>query len=256
MWFFSARKARPSTSVHPRRRSCRPGLALLEDRCCPSSTSYTVTDLGLAGKVGGLNDAIQVVGEAGPGNSAVAANHAFVYQDGTFTDLGTLGGPTSYAAAIKSAASPQMVGWADTANKDSSGNYIHHAVLWQQNTSGAWTITDLGTLGGNNSSATSINASGQVVGGSDISSGATDPFISQNGVMTDLFTLIAPNSGMTAVKGINDNGQIVGDFAARVVELVRLRAGGIRWGKRRRPWLNSPPSSDKSSTETAESAMR
>jgi probable HAF family extracellular repeat protein len=217
MRFFSSRQARPRTTARPRR-CCRPGLEALEERCCPSSTTYTVTDLGIAPDSHtvpttpvSLNNALQVVGEAGPGNATVAADHAFFYQNGVFTDLGTLGGPTSGAMAINNAASPQVVGWADTAATDSSGNYLHHACLWQQNGTGGWSITDLGTLGGNNSSANGINKFGQVGGSSDTASGTTDPFVWGNGVMTDLTTLIPTNPGIANAKAINDNGQIVAD---------------------------------------------
>jgi probable HAF family extracellular repeat protein len=223
MWFFSSRKARLKTSARPHRRSCPLRVTMLEERCCPSSTSYTVTDLGLspvsysatgylAGHENtrlGINNALQVVGQAGAGNASVAPNHAFVWQNGTFTDLGTLGGPASRATAINNAASPEIVGWADTSLLDSSGNYIYHACLWQQNGTGGWSLTDLGTLpGSTDSAAYAINNSGQVVGNPNSTSG--HPFVWQNGVMTDLNTLVPANSALGSAYGINDNGQITG----------------------------------------------
>src|SRR5262249_33063258 len=120
MWFFASCKASPQTAILSRRVSLSPRLEVLEGRCCPTSTSYTVTDLGLSpvsdrlhGHVDfrlGINNAIQVVGQAATGNPSVAANHAFLWQSGVFSDLGTLGGPTSRATAINNAASPQIVG--------------------------------------------------------------------------------------------------------------------------------------------------
>jgi probable HAF family extracellular repeat protein len=217
--------SRPAPRRRPAfRRSCRPRLELLEDRCCPSTTSYTVTDLGLSpvsyGASGilnlhdttrlGINNALQVVGEAGTGNPTVAANHAFVYQNGVFTDLGTLGGAASRALAINNAASPEIVGWADTTAVDSSGNPIGHACLWQQNGTGGWSITDLGTLGGNNSAAYAINKSGQVVGTSETASSHA-PFLWQNGTITNLNSVVTTYAGsLQSAYGINDQGQITG----------------------------------------------
>src|SRR5262245_20731382 len=68
------------------------------------------------------------------------------------TDLGTLGGPSSYPTGINNAG--QVVGWSDT---NTSG--VTHAFLYQNGT-----ITDLGTLGGAYSAAAGINNAGQVIG--------------------------------------------------------------------------------------------
>jgi probable HAF family extracellular repeat protein len=73
-----------------------------------------------------------------------------------------------------------------------------------------YSITDLGTLGGNDSIATGINSSGQVVGDSYTSSGAEHAFLYSNGQMTDLGTLPSPYSGESFAGKINDAGQIVG----------------------------------------------
>jgi probable HAF family extracellular repeat protein len=74
-------------------------------------------------------------------------------------------------------------------------------------------MTDLGTLGGFCSSAYSINNQGQIVGLACITGDTDDhAFIYQNGVMTDLNTLIPANSGwdLQVAQSINDIGQIVG----------------------------------------------
>ena len=66
---------------------------------------------------------------------------------------------------------------------------------------------DLGTLGGNTSTAHDINASGQIVGYSETSSGVIHAFYWQNGTMTDMGTLGGANS---YAFGISDGGHIVG----------------------------------------------
>ncbi len=72
-------------------------------------------------------------------------------------------------------------------------------------------MQDLGTSGGN-STARGINDSGQVVGYSDTSAGDRRAFLWEDGVMTDLGTLVPTGSGwtLTEAHGINDLGQIVG----------------------------------------------
>jgi probable HAF family extracellular repeat protein len=73
----------------------------------------------------------------------------------------------------------------------------------------AYTITDLGTLGGASSRAYGLNDAGQVVGNSDVPGIANGrAFLYSNGVMTDLGSLV-DGRGSTAYD-INNNGQIVG----------------------------------------------
>jgi len=118
-----------------------------------------------------------------------------------------------YATAINS--QNKIVG--ATGTSSTAGQYSH-AYLYDYNTG---ILTDLETLnGGLTSSAADINESNQVVGTSWLVTQLTslyDPtqyhaFLWQNGAMTDLNTLIAPDSGwiLTAATAINDNGDIVG----------------------------------------------
>jgi probable HAF family extracellular repeat protein len=72
---------------------------------------------------------------------------------------------------------------------------------------------DLGSLGGNYSSAFGINNSGQVVGESYTANGfVDDAFLYSNGTMLDLNSMIPASSGwqLTEACAINDHGWIVG----------------------------------------------
>lgn len=71
-----------------------------------------------------------------------------------------------------------------------------------------YTITDLGSLGDSYSVATSINASGQIVGDSLVSWESSHGFLYDNGTMTDLGTL---GGRLSFAADINASSQIVGD---------------------------------------------
>lgn len=74
---------------------------------------------------------------------------------------------------------------------------------------GAIQLYDYGTLGGTTAYATGINASGQVVGYSTTSTGATHAFVLSGGHMTDIGSL-GGASGTSYAQGINNSGIVVG----------------------------------------------
>ena len=128
------------------------------------------------------------------------AQNSGAAQSYMFTDLGTLGGSNSSAAAINNVG--QIVGWADT-----SGNSALRATLWN-----GTTTTDLGTLGdGEYSGATAINNSGQIVGYSRIATSNSELHATlwSGTTATDLGTLNGTNS---YAFGINNSGQVAGYY--------------------------------------------
>jgi probable HAF family extracellular repeat protein len=134
-----------------------------------------------------VNDLGQAVGASGGCQSGPTnALHALLWQNGNLTYLGNLGGTSTGATDINNRG--QVVGASDL-----PGDTTAHAFLWTKSTG----MQDLGTLPGDSSSlARGINNKGQVVGQSCDAGGNCRAFLWQNGVMTDLNTLV-PGGGST-----------------------------------------------------------
>src|SRR5262249_40435478 len=134
-----------------------------------------------------------------------SAAHAFLWQNGTMTDLGTIGGTFTAANWLNDAG--EVIGIGST-----TGDTALHAFVWRHNT-----ISDIGTVDGdNNSSANSINNKGQVVGGSWFWDGqnttANHAFLWEGeGPMVDLNTLVTNPTELSFNEAsfITDRGWII-----------------------------------------------
>jgi probable HAF family extracellular repeat protein len=93
----------------------------------------------------------------GASQTADGTAHAFRYESGAMTDLGTLGGSTSWGFAIN-------VNGAVAGSASLPDDVAVHAFVWTEDGG----MVDLGTLGGTYSRASGVNDSGQVSGWSQI----------------------------------------------------------------------------------------
>jgi probable HAF family extracellular repeat protein len=153
---------------------------------------YTVTDLGAQVFPVAINNRGQIAGTFSFPNSN---GHAFLYQKGIMTDLGTLPGDNSSAAtAINNIGN--VVGSSD--NPLLPGAPVH-AFLYNGKK-----MIDVGT-GGN---VSGINNSGDMIGGWVSHSGTAFNFVFKNGGIQDLGTF--PTDWSYSVGGINDAGEVAG----------------------------------------------
>jgi probable HAF family extracellular repeat protein len=170
-----------------------------------AQVTYTVTDLGTLFAGGNtfpasLNNRGQVVGAAFLPFPAFGST-GFMWIDGTMSPLPALGGLFSFALGVN--ASGQAAGGANL-----PGDTVTHASLWEDGEA-----IGLGTLGGSNSNATSINNEHEIAGlaqtkiMSATGAPATHAFLWQKGIMLDLNTLGGDNSMAFAV---NEAGRVTG----------------------------------------------
>lgn len=151
----------------------------------------------------GVNNLREVVGATLDGPDGPP--HAVLWRDGQLTplDFGTLVVHDSEAVAINDRRPhAQIVG---TMGVNENGTYHKRAFLYED---GA--VTNLGTLGGENSRATAVNNAGQVVGVADTADGQQHAFLWQDGSMTDLGPIPA-GAPYSLAHGLSSTGSITGN---------------------------------------------
>lgn len=150
-----------------------------------------IAKLGIHGNVAAMNDAGAIVGS----HTDSGVERAFLYRDGSVTDLGAAGSP-GFATGVN-------------ANTDVVGSVNGRAFLYT-----AGSLRDLGTLGGNNSVAKGINDRGQIVGFASNGYGQPNPFLYE-GTMRAL-----PAGSYSEAIGINNHVQMIGSGEGRYGYLI------------------------------------
>jgi probable HAF family extracellular repeat protein len=209
---------------------------------------YTIAEIGTFG--GSFSIAFNINNGGGVSGAATTANgyqHAFFWDQGQMTDLGTLGGLNSQAAGGNPGQVIAVL--SETAEIDPLGenfcgfftDLVCGAAIWQHGT-----MTRLPTLGGINAAALTYNAGGQIVGVSD--DGTLDPSCiapqkshfqavtwTPKGVIQKLPPLPGDNVGV-AIRG-NDHGQVAGTSGL----CSNTRFGGFAFGPHAVLWDHGSP---------------
>jgi probable HAF family extracellular repeat protein len=169
------------------------------------------------GEAWGVNNRGSVAGHSGLPDQTY---HAFFWQRGVITDLGTLGGPNSNNSGNSPLnARGAVSGFSDTSTPDPNGEdfcgfgtyLICLPFVWQKGV-----MTALPTLGGNNGQGGGINNRGQVVGVSETPNSDPCSFaflqveaaIWEHGTVQELPPF--PGDAIGSASAINDDGQAVG----------------------------------------------
>jgi probable HAF family extracellular repeat protein len=166
------------------------------------SPQYTITDLG-AFTAKAINNSSSVAGTMGVPLQAV------LVRGGVVTNITPAGSADAQASGINDL--DQVVGWASFCDMV-GGNCTNSRVRGFIFNQGSWTV--LGTLGGRNSFAYSINNAGHVTGESFIAgpspgtSGDAHAYIFRNGAFEDIGAT-APTISSTGFS-INASGQVAG----------------------------------------------
>jgi probable HAF family extracellular repeat protein len=158
----------------------------------------TWLELGFRGSANDINKSEAVVGAYESGSGSV---HAYLYQNGVFRDLGTLGATHSVAWGVNDTGI--VVG---NLHFGTGSGYNTHAFVYQD---GA--MRDIGTLGGAHSYATDVNNHGTMVGTAAEPDNRLVAFIHDSRVgMRRLFDL----PGTHSATAINNLGAVVGTIDA------------------------------------------
>ena len=185
-------------------------------------TRWVITDLGTLGGKESEAVAINERGQiAGWSDTKSGNSHAFLWQRRKMTDLGSLTG-NSGAGDINERG--QVVGASESRVKDTDGDPIWHALLWQNGRKLDLTPTaklaPLACYGARDAEASgTCTANGDLVNergwvlvsmtgtGENDSTNINRAFLWQNGMLIDLGAL---SDWTTDAKAINDRGQVVG----------------------------------------------
>jgi len=202
-----------------------PDFAAAIARDCPAATQAravrwqdgSMLDLGTLGGNDAaaieVNEGGQIVGisytDTLPNDTTgIPTIHPFLWQNGTMTDLGSLGGTQAFPGTFGGGGTRAVNDSGEVAGTSMlPGDQVWHAFFWSHGT-----MIDLGTFGGSKSEAFALSKKGQVLGRAVVTDTpfVRHAFLWEKGHMTDLHT-VAGCTRSTA-QSINPANQIVGSL--------------------------------------------
>lgn len=209
---------------------------------------YAITEIGTFGGSFSIGFAVNNGGGvSGAATTPDEYQHAFYWNRGQMTDLGTLGGPNSQGAGGepgRAIAVLSETAQTDPLNENFCGfgtDQVCAAAVWRRGT-----LTVLPTLGGVNAAALTYNVGGQIVGVADdgtLDASCLPPQKSHfqaatwtpEGVIRELPPLPGDEVGI-AFRG-NDNGQVVGTSGL----CSNTQFGGFGYGQHAVLWNDGRP---------------
>ena len=147
--------------------------------------------------------------------TGVPTEHAFLWDNGKMTDLGTLGGTLVAMDAAQCVNNRGQVAGVSTLTGDPGcpDACQVHPFFWDHGV-----LTDLGTLGGDFTITTWLNDAGEVVGGTTTAGEAEfHAALWRDGSITDLGTL--DGDCFSLAHAVNSSGQIVGESGSCFIAL-------------------------------------
>lgn len=166
-----------------------------------------VTSLGFEGVARDVNNYGVVVGESGPILGKGPSGRAYKWENGQYTDLGDLGGPTAGAYAINDSGEIAGSSYTSRTGPDEPQFYTH-AFRYHNGS-----ITDLGgvSVDSGYSRAEAINEAGVIAGRGSLIEMTNSEKHSVLWDADNTLSSLPSDFAYSSAEGINDNGLVVGN---------------------------------------------
>ncbi len=169
------------------------------------SAAFSINNQGQVGgfALNAIPDPLSIYGVFFFGSTNTTQTRGFLWQNGRKRDLGTLGGPDTFAVFVNARGQVSGGSYTNWTPNPTTGLATIDPFLWENGR-----MIDVGTLGGTFGLPVAPNNRGQLAGSSNLAGDtAAHPFFWDRATLTDLGTLGGTNG---AGNWLNDAGEVVG----------------------------------------------